>query len=97
MERVTFRDDKFSRNKTIVSRNVLIFQLFHVFLLASACSRRNNPVEVPMLFANQKRHTLDVVSQVQQTNLNLRPCASNGADANAAHLVGHRPKDMLHS
>jgi len=25
-----------------------------------------------MLFANQKRHTLDVVSQVQQTNLNLR-------------------------
>jgi hypothetical protein len=70
--------------------------LVHVFLLTSACCRRNNPVEVPMFFANQKRHTLDVVSQVQQTNLNLRSCASNVADANAAYLVGHRPKVMLH-
>lgn len=49
-----------------------------------------------MLFADQHHRALDVVCQVHQADLHMRPRASDGADADAAHIVGHRPENMLH-
>ena len=30
---------------------------------------RNNPIEIKVLFANQRRHTLNVINEVEQTDL----------------------------